>query len=629
MNDQEEFTKTSQVVLRFPRGRPVVSPMTSRLLSTAFFVSGIWAWRHPWPRLPILFVAVLVVSLWNFEPLNSRVSRWFLLMALAVGLGRAGIDTEIWRLHSVLEPHTTLTVNGTVSESPRLWGKATVFILSVDSLDGRPLNAPLRLLVRWSNCEEAIEPGERWRVTGKFHAGEEAEYPGGFSQGFWLWTQRVRGTLQCGRFSEISYIGPPAGWSPQALAYRLRHQMLRRLQKIENGDARALVVGVVFGETQSLPKELQEQFRRTGTSHLLAASGMNVALLAGIILGGARLLGFGPWRVAPLAAPLVILYALLAGSAPSIVRATAGALMTLLALWLGRKSHAWNSLALSIWILLLWEPRQLYDLGFQLSVLAVIGLIAGPSLPPKTASWKKNALLTVSATLVTLPIMWWTFHELSLTILLSNLILGPLVESLFPLGLLVALAPLSPLLWVVERLAQTCLFLVGVLSSLADPIHLAKPTASVLATLALAVLVWLFPFEPRNKRWCWIGLPLAALSLVFGYKIDTGPRLARGEIVIRRVDSRKPLFWISSEQEEVLVLSGPWQEKRARTMLLDMGCRRTPQIKVLASNETFDIQWGAFRWRKVQPLLEKNPFTEVRTAGTTYAVKYWRPEREY
>ncbi len=603
--------------------------MTSRLLSTVFFVAGIWAWRHPWPGLLVLTAAATMLGVWESGPLKSRSARWSLVLALTIGLCRSGIDHQLWRQQPLLSPHSTHTVKGTVSESPRLWGKTTVFILSLDTLDGRLLKSPLKLLVRWSNCEEAVEPGERWKVTGRFRPGEPAEYPGGFSQAFWLWTQRVRGTLQCGQFSEISYLGPPLGWSPQALAYRLRHRMLVRLQRIDPPNARALVVGVVFGETQSLPKDLQEQFRRTGTSHLLAASGMNVALLAGMILGGARLLGLGPWRVAPLAAPLVILYALLAGSAPSIVRATAGALMTLLALWLGRKSNAWNSLALSIWLLLLWEPRQIYDLGFQLSVLAVIGLVAGPSLSQKAASWKKNALMTVSATLVTLPVMWWTFHELSLTILLSNLVLGPLVEGLFPLGLLVALAPVGPLLWLVASLAQVCLFLVDVLSGLADPVHLAKPHALVMTTLAFAILVWLFPFAPRNKRWCWAGIPLAALALAFGLQVDGGPTLHPGEILVRSIASKKPIYWLSSHREEVLVLSEPWQESRARSMLLDLGCRKNPQIKILASNETFDVQWGAFRWGKVHPLLKKNPYTEVRTTGSTYAVKYWRPEREY
>jgi competence protein ComEC len=467
-----------------------------------------------------------------------------------------------------------------------------------------------------------VAPGERWQLTGRFSAGEQAAYPGGFSQAFWLWTQRAHGAVAVSRFCEASYIGPPQGWGPRALAARLRLVMLDRLLAIKGTTARALVAGVVFGDTQALPKEVQDQFRRTGTSHLLAASGMNVALLLGLVTAAARLLGYGPWRIAPALIPLAIGYAFLAGCAPSITRAAAAAVMGLLAAWWGRSSGSWNSLCLSVWILLLWEPRQLYDPGFQLSVAAVVGLIAGPSLDDQAAAWKKNSLMTLSACLLTLPIMWTMFGELSLTLLPANLILGPLVELLFPLGLLLTVVPVTPMFWLTEGIARISLWLVERLSGLADPVPLAQPGPASLIILAAAIAVWVGVWSRAR----WLALPLAALALCFGQTAGNQPLAGPGELVVRQVaGAGQPYYWLSSRGQELLVLTESWQEKRARSMLLDLGCLRRPEVKILAPGVPFTVRWGAFNWGKVHPLLPKAPFIEVRTTGCVYEVHPWMP----
>lgn len=593
--------------------------MHKRLFSTIVFLSALLAWRLPWATAALLLLGLALVSVWlpRFPP--RRLAP--LALALLVGLGRAALDDALQPPPSE-EVGQIVACGGTVVDSPRQWGSSMVFFFSVHRLQGRELPEPLLLLVRWSGSEDVVAPGERWELTGRWEAGDEATYPGGFSSQRWLWTQRAQGVLRVSRFSEASFLGPPRGWGPSALAARLRVVMLRRLELIDHTTARALVAGVVFGDTQALPKNVQDQFRRTGTSHLLAASGMNVALLLGLCVAAARLMGYGAWRIAPALIPVAIGYAFLAGCAPSISRAAAAAVMGLLAAWWGRGSSSWNSLCLSVWILLLWEPRQVYDPGFQLSVAAVVGLIAGPTLHESAANWKKNSLMTVSACLLTLPIMWTMFHEISPTLLPANLILGPLVELLFPLGLLLTLVPLTPLVWLTEALAQLSLLLVSWLSALADPLPLAQPGALSLLLLGLAVLLWVGTWSRAR----WGALPLALLAVGHGQLCATLPTAVPGELVVRRIGEATPVYWVSSQQEELLVLGEAWQEGRARAMLLDLGCLRKPRVELLAEAEPFEQRWGAFEWGKVAPLLPKAPYLEVRTSGCSYTVREWRPE---
>ncbi len=593
--------------------------MHRRLLSTLIFVLALLAWR--WPLWQATLVLLLLTLLPVLIPrlLHQRLAP--LALALLFGLGRSALDDAL-QPPPPQEVGKIVVCQGVVVDSPRQWGSSMVFFLELDRLQGREVERPLLLLVRWSGSEDVVAPGERWELTGRWEAGEEATYPGGFSQRRWLWTQRADGVLRVGRFSEASYLAPPRGWGPSALAARLRVVMLSRLTLIGDETARALVAGVVFGDTQALPKNVQAQFRRTGTSHLLAASGMNVALLLGLCVAAAKLLGYGPWRIAPALIPVAIGYAYLAGCAPSITRAAAAAVMGLLAVWWGRGSSSWNSLCLSVGILLLWEPRQIYDPGFQLSVAAVVGLIAGPTLDESAATWKKNSLMTLSACLLTLPIMWTMFHEISLTLLPANLILGPLVEALFPLGLLLTLLPLGPLVGLTEALARVSLWLVALLSGVADPVPLAQPGLLSLGVLLAAVLLWVGTWSKAR----WLALPLAFLALLHGQVVASLAPVGRGELLLRRVGEETPVYWLSSEAEEVLVLAEAWQEGRARAMLLDLGCRRKPVVRILGEGEAFDCRWGAFEWGKVAPLVPKAPYLELRTTGSTYTVRPWRPE---
>lgn len=596
--------------------------MLSRFCFTTAFVLGIVAYRLPWSTTWPLVALSIGILLWH-PRLSGRWALWGLTaLALLVGVARAGLDEALAGRapHGLAGVHT---FGGTVLESPRQWGSSLVFFFEVSRIDNLAAPRPLRLLVRLGESEEKVAPGERWEFEGRFSMGKPASYPGGFSQAFWLWTQRAGGVLEVGRFDNVSYLGPPRGWAPRSVAARARQAMLARLERVEDPTARALVAGVVFGDTQALPRDVQHQFRRTGTSHLLAASGMNVALLLGLLTAGARLLGYGPWRIAPALIPVAIGYAFLAGCAPSITRAATAAVMALMAAWLGRTSGSWNSLCLSVWLLLCWEPRQVYDPGFQLSVAAVVGLIGGPSLDESAPTWKKNGVLTLSATLLTLPVMWTTFAELSLTLLPANLVLGPLVELLFPLGLLLTMVPLPPLYWLTEAVARASLLLVARMSALADPLPLAQPGAPSLLLLAVALALWMGNWSRAR----WFALPLAALALLLGHTLALRPMAGQGELVVRQIsDGGKTLFWLSSLQEERLVLSESWQEQRARAMLLSLGCRRPPRIELLSPAGGLELRWGAFQWGNVHPFLPKAPFVEVKTTGSTYSVSIWRPE---
>src|SRR5262249_46208309 len=136
-----------------------------------------------------------------------------------------------------------------------------------------------------------------------------------------------------------------------------------------------IVLGIVLGERASIPRDLRDAFAATGTAHLLAISGSNMTLVASAVAFALRR-RTGPLVVAVATVGAVGLYSVLVGLGPSVARAALMAAVTSLALALGRGSAAANGLGAAVCAMVLADPTNATDVGFQLSVAATGGLIA-------------------------------------------------------------------------------------------------------------------------------------------------------------------------------------------------------------------------------------------------------------
>lgn len=216
------------------------------------------------------------------------------------------------------------------------------------------------------------------------------------------------------------------------------------------GDEGALVTAMCTGDKTALSPDVKFGFRQAGLSHLLAVSGLHMAILAQAVLGLLRFLRV-PRRWAALgAAGVVVPFMLLTGMTPSVVRSGVMCLVLLAGQLLRRRADSRNSLGLALLLLALPNPYVVLDVGLQLSFAATVGLVVlGPWMQDKAFAWlrrgrpeeweipgwarRPTAALCVSlaAMLPTLPIVAVTFGELSLIAPLSNL------AAVFPSTLLV------------------------------------------------------------------------------------------------------------------------------------------------------------------------------------------------
>jgi competence protein ComEC len=226
-----------------------------------------------------------------------------------------------------------------------------------------------------------------------------------------------------------------ADGSPLAALEGLRRwvaqQIARALPEPQAGLATAMAIGL----RDLVGRDVSDDFRAAGLSHVVAISGWHIALVGAVV--GAALAGLSR-RQRSLVVLLVIAgYSILAGASPSILRGAVMASVVLLARESGRRGHASAALSLTCAGMLLIDPATISDVGFQLSVVATAGLLAWATplrdrlatrLPQRTPSWLLEALaVSTAAQAATLPLVLFHFGRLSLVAPLANLLVAPFV----------------------------------------------------------------------------------------------------------------------------------------------------------------------------------------------------------
>lgn len=305
---------------------------------------------------------------------------------------------------------------------------------------------------------------------------------------------------------------------------RLKAAFVKRsggfLKEPENG----LLMGILIGARKSLPQDLVENFNRTGTSHIIAVSGFNITIIIIALSGAARLLGrrFSFWLSLFFLAGFIIM----AGAGPSVLRAGVMGVLLLLAMRIGRQYSVGPAIFFAAFLMLLINPKILFwDIGFQLSFAATLGLIYFMPLLDKLFSWwtefiwlKQLLLATLAATVSTLPLILWYFSRLSVVAPLSNILILPVVPWVMLLGFL------SFLPFVGAGLAYAAhwllLYIIKTVSLLSSwefsslEIHISLLGFSALSAGVL-LLYWVLKILARRRSKTFLDKPDGAINQVF------------------------------------------------------------------------------------------------------------------
>jgi competence protein ComEC len=253
---------------------------------------------------------------------------------------------------------------------------------------------------------------------------------------------RVRGVHAQLRAEALSATGLARG-GPAGVVDRVRSRAQDALRTGVPAPQSALLRGMALGEDAALPPRVRDEFRASGLSHLVAASGQNVMLLAALVLALAAALGLGLRARLTLVLASIALYVPLAGAGPSIERAGVMGAAGVVAILAGRPAARWHALLLAAALTLALNPRAIEDVGWQLSFAAVIAILLlsrrvrdGLERRGVPGGLAEAAALTGAATLGTAPLIAVHFGQASLVSVPANLAVAPAVAPIMWLGML-------------------------------------------------------------------------------------------------------------------------------------------------------------------------------------------------
>ena len=299
-----------------------------------------------------------------------------------------------------------------------------------------------------------------------------------FSYRDYLYNQGISYVLSAKKENKILFLAGKEGNFFKSLAFRLKHKF-EALFKQElwpiNSD---VLSAIILGERQNFPEDIKRTFIQTGTAHIIAISGFNVGIVVFIILIFLKAIGIKRKARYLVTIPILVIHMLAVGAGASVVRATVMALIVLIAYLIGREPHIINSLSLAALIILGYNPLQIFDIGFQLSFVSVLGIVSlspvilnlfkinsalslakeSPLVIKGGVKQKLNILLRVilnsfsvslAAWLATFGFVAYYFRIISPVTILANLIIVPLtslsIVLSFTLGLSAVACPaLSP-----------------------------------------------------------------------------------------------------------------------------------------------------------------------------------------
>jgi competence protein ComEC len=363
-----------------------------------------------------------------------------------------------------------LGIQGTVVSDPDVREDRTLVVLRAESVQRWQGETPVTGLVMvtvYAPERDRLAYGERIFLRSGVHAPQPATNPGAFSWEDYLARQRIYSTASVKREGDVLFLPGQSGDPLISGSLFIKRWMERGINAVFPEVEGRLVKSVLLGNYAVLPGDLVSAFSRSGTLHLLAASGFNCMVLITVFgLPLARGLRLSRDVRSAVLICLLVLYMLIVGPKPSIVRATVMASLALLAYPLRRSPDPANTLFAAALIILAVRPTDLFDVGFQLSFAAVAAIMAilpvllrlfsllswePDSGRPRRGSSAKSALdrarlwvyrnlslglaTTLAATLGTAPIIAGNFSYVSIVSPLANTAVAAAMEPIFAAGL--------------------------------------------------------------------------------------------------------------------------------------------------------------------------------------------------
>ena len=505
-------------------------------LGIATAVLALWTHRAGLRRLTTVLVALLLA----FAGGARHHQYWSLRETRSI----AALSSESAPVQLIATIASPVSLRNNNRPGVPTWMRLDHSVLQVEceslvTHDGQRL--PVTGLVRVDIAGHLLDfvPGDRVEILGQLSVPSPPRNPGDFDYSEFLRARGMDRVLRCDNPDTVRLIERPSGLAAQVarLRERVRSECDRLLFDHLPPRLQPVAASLLIGDRSDLKDETEAAFIRSGTMHILAISGMHIAVLAAFVTLLCRAVRLRTMTTALLVLAVIYGYAAIAESRPPVMRAVVLGTLVVIGRAFGRKSDGMQALALTALILLLLNPADLFDVGAQLSFVAVAAIIVvtrwvadrthesfTDRLLAGERSWLWRALtwcgrwllaaytVTFAVWLVTVPITMRTFHLVSPAGLVVNALLTPfstlvLCAGYVFLGVGLLCPPLAT--WVVIPFRESLnWFLNAVEWSATLPGGYGESPSPSLAWMSgfyLLLLAGLFLRTDAARRWVWRG----------------------------------------------------------------------------------------------------------------------------
>lgn len=350
----------------------------------------------------------------------------------------------------------TAVIDSYVSEKEKTW-KVSAKLQQVKTQTWAPASGSILLYFRKADFTKPFQYGDVLLIRGRPQTVAGPSNPGEFDYQKYLSYQNIFHQDFINR-EDVALVGndPPNVLMKYAIEARIwANGVLSRYVPGEN--EQSIASALVLGITDGLDNELTHAYASTGAMHVLAVSGLHVSIIYMIILVVLKPLTKtkkGNWLVVLITLLILWSYAFVTGLSPSVLRAVTMFSFMIFAKVISRSTNIFNTIAVSAFFLLVFDPYLIMSVGFQLSYLAVLGIVY---LQPMIYSWFHFRLwlpnkiweisaVSIAAQIATFPLGLLYFHQFPNYFLLSNLFVIPLSFAILILGIaLLVAAILTPI----------------------------------------------------------------------------------------------------------------------------------------------------------------------------------------
>jgi len=430
-------------------------------------------------------------------------------------------------------------ISGYINSAPDLDGSKAVYELvtreiSVGDWSLAPDKIKGKILLNTlSNEVELIEYGREVRVIGTLNIPKGSTNPEGFSYRTYLSHNGISATIFA-RGYNIELGDKNNGNFLVQTGLNIRSRIVNVINQSLPPQQAGLLNGMLIGYKQDLSEEVQEAFSKSGLSHIMAVSGSNVGF---IVLPLVFI--FGKLKVRKryaniLIIAILILFTLITGFEPSVLRAVIMAVVILIGQIILRETEIFTSISFAALLLMFYNPGILFNIGFQLSFAATISLVLFYKHLKEKLSFKfipsfiaDVLAATISAQIGVLPVTVFYFNKLSVVSIFSNLLVVPIVEFITILGTLMAILGqihivFSVLIGYINNVLLSIVLLVTKVSADMPWSVITLTTPSIiLVVFYYAAVMYFFWYKPKykarlNPRYLICAVLLIFITILYG-----------------------------------------------------------------------------------------------------------------